>query len=665
MNQKLKTSTIGGYFLVKLIFAMLAVLVVSISVTFAGCSDGSVTNTEAGLHITNVSIPVSIEVTVGGDITLEANGFETGDLVKLTSQTDETQTFSLELKTVADTYIIFTLPDEVTSGKYSLSVIRGEESMALGVLNISLVAGITVPDVDGMTVKGVVSCEGEGISGVVVSDGYEVTTTNEKGIYYLASEKKQGYVFISVPGNYEVANSENEPQFFKRLTGGASTVEQADFALTQVDNSKHVLLTLADLHLADRNDDLSQFSSGFLNDVNALIAEAKNQGTKIYGLTLGDMSWDQYWYANSFALPEYLIWMHKIDCTVFNVTGNHDNDPYSAGDWLAEQAYKRVIGPTYYSFNLGNIHYIVLDDIVYINTGGADGVIGSRNYNGAITAAQIAWLKKDLATVAKSTPIVVAMHIPLNGNPSILSNGTQIDEITLDNGSEFVACLDGYATVHVLSGHTHINYTVQNSSSIMEHNTAAVCATWWWTGKSGYAGNQICKDGSPGGYGVWSMNGTDMQWYYKSIGYDKTYQFRSYDLNKIYITAATYAPNSTDAALAEYAGTYATSNQNNEVLINVWGYDTSWKIDVTEEGKALTVTRVSDLDPLHIISYEAKRLNVGAVPTSSFVTCQTAHLFKVKASSASSTLIIKVTDRFGTVYSETMTRPKDFTYLMK
>ena len=34
--------------------------------------------------------------------------------------------------------------------------------------------------------------------------------------------------------------------------------------------------------------------------------------------------------------------------------------------------------------------------------------------------------------------------------------------------------------------------------------------------------------------------------------------------------------------------------------------------------------------------------------------------FKVTASSANSTLIIKVTDRFGNVYTETMTRPKTF-----
>lgn len=74
--------------------------------------------------------------------------------------------------------------------------------------------------------------------------------------------------------------------------------------------------------------------------------------------------------------------------------------------------------------------------------------------------------------------------------------------------------------------------------------------------------------------------------------------------------------------------------------------------------------RVKVPDPLHIISYEAKRLNAGATPTSSFITTKSAHMFKVTASSPDSTLEISVTDRFGNVYPETMIRPKAFTCTM-
>ena len=81
-------------------------------------------------------------------------------------------------------------------------------------------------------------------------------------------------------------------------------------------------------------------------------------------------------------------------------------------------------------------------------------------------------------------------------------------------------------------------------------------------------------------------------------------------------------------------------------------------MEVTEGGTPLTVTRETQMDPLHLIAYTAKRLNKNS--TASFATTTNNHLFKVKASSATSTLDIRVTDRFGNVYTESMTRPRAF-----
>lgn len=133
------------------------------------------------------------------------------------------------------------------------------------------------------------------------------------------------------------------------------------------------------------------------------------------------MTWDQYWYSNRYDLSKYLITIKSVDLPIFNCTGNHDNNPYCADDWQAEQAYKDIIGPTYYSFNLGNAHYIVLDNIQYINTGASQGTIGKRNYNKKLTEEQLSWLKKDLATVTdKNAPLFVAMHAQLYTNPTSL-----------------------------------------------------------------------------------------------------------------------------------------------------------------------------------------------------------------------------------------------------
>lgn len=522
-----------------------------------------------------------------------------------------------------------------------------------------------LPNKQGMNVKGWCHSNNTGIAGVVVSDGDEVTVTDADGIYYLSSKKRNSYVFISVPGNYEVPLKGKVPQFYKELNEEENVVERCDFELTPVDNDNHTLLVMTDIHLANRINDLVQFESCLI-DINNVIAEYEAEGTKVYTLTLGDLSWDSFWYTNNFTIEHYVQQMNRINSPVFNAMGNHDHDPYGAGDWLAERKYIKHLGPNYYSFNLGNIHYVVLDNTEYINTGGAPGVSGSRNYNARFVKEQIEWLKKDLEYVKdKDVPLVIGFHIQLFNAPDVNNN---VKNFRVSNSQEFIDCLADFSNVHILTGHTHYNYNYVYSDAVMEHNIAALCATWWWTGSNGYAGNHICKDGTVGGYNVWEIDNTNVEWYYKSVGYERDYQFRTYDLNSIEITAKKYAPmaNATySAKVPEYAGDYAVAGNKNEVLINVWGYDKEWTVSVTENGTELPVTRVAAKDPLHVISYEIARLNRNAEPSSTFVSNNTSHFFKVKASSPNSTLLIKVTDRFGNVYSETMSRPKDLTTKMR
>lgn len=632
-----------------------------VGVAFASCQNNTNEIELSDLNITGVSIPSSIDVVAGESFELTGRGFKLGDQVLLELSSNSEIRHACDIINVTDRNGIFVIPEEFSTGTYQIKIQRNTESLLLGSLLFNLVANINIPDVEGMTVKGIVYADGQGISGVSVSDGHEVTVTDENGVYYLPSLKKTGFVFISIPGNYEVAMVGSAPQFFKRLSNNTTTIEQKDFSLIKVGNQNHVIIPMADWHLANRNNDVDQYTSKVLPDVNATIDKYKANGSKVYVLTLGDLTWDLYWYKNNFGLNEYLPYMNMLNCPVFNLIGNHDYDPYYANDWEAENKYREVLGPTYYSFNLGDIHYVVLDDVEYINSGGAIGTVGSRNYSYNINGDQLKWLQQDLDAVAdKSTPIVLAMHTPLYKRPTLDTNGNQLNDVSLYNGDVLIEMLKPFPKVHVLSGHLHENYRVEQEINLMEHNTGAVCATWWWTGKNGYADNHICKDGSPGGYSIWNANGTDLKWLYKGIGHDENYQFRTYDLNSVHITAANFAPKSTDTDLATYAGSYSQKNLNNEVLINVWAYEKDWQIEVTENGKKLEVTRITAKDPLHIISYDALRLNNGATPTSAFATNETSHMFQVKATAADSTLEIKVTDRFGTAYTESMVRPKAF-----
>ena len=61
------------------------------------------------------------------------------------------------------------------------------------------------------------------------------------------------------------------------------------------------------------------------------------------------------------------------------------------------------------------------------------------------------------------------------------------------------------------------------------------------------------------------------------------------------------------------------------------------------------------------MTYEIQEFgSSGKFSTSSQSRSYVPHMFKVVASSASSTLKIKVVDRFGNIYQEDMNRPKVF-----
>jgi hypothetical protein len=196
---------------------------------------------------------------------------------------------------------------------------------------------------------------------------------------------------------------------------------------------------------------------------------------------------------------------------------------------------------------------------------------------------------------------------------------------------------------------------MKHSNTIYEQNVAAVCETWWWTGDISNRLRRLCQDGTPAGYAVFDVNNTNLTWYYKSIGLDKSRQFRSYDMNTVKAFFSQQAVIDRVARLSGRSNDYA-SVAANVVYINIFDYDTDWQIEVKEGSTTLAVTRLNERDPLHVYAYEYAASN----PSTSYQTNVNRHIFKVTAASATSALTIKITDRFGNVYTETMTRPKAF-----
>lgn len=531
----------------------------------------------------------------------------------------------------------------IYSGDYTVGVKRGSTVRTVGKMTVTVDSEEVKPE-QGSTVYGVVTCEGKPLQGVVVSDGVEVVATDASGVYQMKSAKKYGYVFVSVPSGYEPSNTGILPNIHIDLTKAGNVAERVDFQLFDAgDQSDYTLLVLGDIHLANKQKDRAQFSE-FVTDINSYVSS--HSSDRIYGVTLGDMTWDLYWYSKSYCFAEYLADANKISNLVaYHTIGNHDHDMAAAGDFDTILKYKEAIAPDYYSFNIGDLHYVVLDNIYCTNDG--SGTSASRTYTCKVTDEQIDWLEKDLSYVSTSAPLVVVMHATMTNMSAAERN-------------KLLGALSGFKKIHFLTGHTH-RVANNHTDNWIDHNSGAVCATWWWTGYL-VPGIHIGQDGAPGGYQIFSVSGSDLKWQYKPTGKSVDVQFRTYDRNRILLSSAACMPDAPDenkAAFDKVAGIWTTQSTANEVYLNVWNYSPDWKIEVTENGKPLTVTKVSGVaDPLHILTYCVPRMAETASPT--FAPSACTHLWKVTAGGPSTTLDIKVTDSFGNVYTETMTRPKTF-----
>lgn len=516
-------------------------------------------------------------------------------------------------------------------------------------------------------VTGTVSCGGTGVSGVAVSDGVNVVTTDKQGYYAIQTDKTNGYVFITIPRGYTVDMTDGfRPQFWQKLTSAnVATAEEHNFELIYSPGDDYVMIMGADSHLARRIGDRKAYKNGYIASLAYEKQKAAENQMPTYSLILGDLTWDNFWYANRYNLRNFMDDQRKMGYPVplFPVIGNHDNDPAvphsAATDFLAAKPWRDLVSPNYYSYNLGKVHYVVLDNIVYENDTlpagkkARKGVWGQRNYEAAVTPKQISWLRQDLALVDKNTPVVVCSHIPtFRINKEFATFGS------LKNYKELAECFEGFKKVHFVSGHVHVNFNAHPADypNIQEHNIAAICATWW---KTGYlTGTDICTDGSPAGYSRWTVRGDSLEWKYASIENHADPQMRVSDMNEVKRFLATDPDAIALKKSFKSMPTYGEFEENS-LLINVFAWDDDWKIEVTEAGAPLAVTRLQAIDPVYLLAYAIPAHKKGEHPSENNHH-GTRHIFKAVASVPDTPVTVKVTDSFGHEYVTTLNRPAPY-----
>lgn len=455
-------------------------------------------------------------------------------------------------------------------------------------------------DLTPLLLQGKVRSSGKGIAGVAVTDGINVTVTRKDGSYELASNNSAEFVYISIPSGYAFSTREGSAVFYKPVTKGGKTFS-ADFEIGKLsaDDSKHNFVVWADTQIISK-DDAAQLKAESAPDLKQLV-EGYPSGTLFHGIGCGDLVWDKF---ELFADYKEAIQMTGIP--FFNVIGNHDMDLDSRTDDGSAQTFKKHFGPTYYSYNRGSIHYVVLDDVFFIGK--------AKRYIGYVTENQLRWLEQDLALVKPGTTVVVSVHIPPETGAARRNQKEEELGGTVSNRQQLYKILEPFK-VHIMSGHTHVNEKLF-TDKIMGHVHGTVCGAWW-TGP-------ICTDGSPSGYAVYEVDGPDISWYYKSTGKPREHQLRVYPRG----------------AAAEFP---------DEVVANVWNWDESWKVEWLEDGVLKgEMERRTSLDPLAVQLYTGNQLpqkHKWVEPN------RTDHLFYARVSPAAKEIVIRATDRFGKVYT--------------
>ena len=530
------------------------------------------------------------------------------------------------------------------------------------------------------------------MAGVAVSDGVNIVKTDKKGVYNLVSEKRNGNVFITIPSGYEatVAAGDVQPQYWAALTSDPATIERHDFSLTKVENTKHVMLAITDIHLSHQLDDIAQFKNNVLPVLRAEVEKYKSQGIPVYTMCMGDSSFDLFWYDYMFDIKDFRNTIKQVGypTPIFHAMGNHDNDgattPDSNTDFNATKPYREAFGPTYYSFNIGDVHYIMLDNIYYRNEKTkkmkkGKNMAGARNYDHVVVEQQLEWLRKDLAMIEdKNTPIVVGMHAPVfrmaseHNSKELYSyfNDSEGNR-TLPPALYFASTFAEFKQVHFLTGHSHKLITTHckmatdhpEVANIIDHNVGAICGAWWFTAAHG--GPHLAPDGAPAGFKVFPVEGKNIEWYYTSTDCGAEKQFRTFDLNRV----RDYYKNNGEMRVFLEVNPQRTDFakvEDNRVAIHIWDWAPDWKVAVTENGKPLEVVHEPMENPQYTVAYcIPKSVWRRDLRKDAFTADPTAHMFHVVASAPDTTLEITVTDSFGNTFTETMVRPKEFSKFLK
>lgn len=507
-----------------------------------------------------------------------------------------------------------------------------------------------------ITIRGTVFDDaGNRLEGVVVSDCYQAVITDKDGVFELSSDLDTAkFVYVSIPSGYSVPVKKGLPIFYKRLSEekqAADSIYRLEFILNKMgkDPDRYSVMMVADPQPRTRNKAHDKIAYHSLDCCNDLYRDMRETGEEIsrdrqcYAVMLGDIV-----HEDMSLFDKYIEdGTSKMGFPTFNVIGNHDNLPKAADDFEAASVFEEKFGPSNYSFNLGKVHYVVLDNMI------TDGGMGLRD-------DIMQWLKSDLSYIDKSTTIMICSHAPM-----FMCDGSEY-YLKARNGEVYAALLSGYKKVYAWAGHTHaMSHHVYEDDSNMkniEAHTLVRATGELWT-------NEYQSSGTPRGYVIVDVSGDDITWKFKPTVYQMSapfsttpeYNYRRWDYGSDGIAVMKDGGCILDTSYQMNVYPKGTHGDNN-IYVNVFMWDQLWGTpvfvsdsDPDHEFKFIKVSTKKKLDMAQKEIYDfysVESQTFKEYGTYSWSDASWQRTFSLYTNKSTDSGVVKVKDRFGNVFTQ-------------
>ena len=466
------------------------------------------------------------------------------------------------------------------------------------------------------------------LEGIRVSNGKEIVATDSEGRYEIDIDDDTT-LFVIKPRNFRTPlNEENLPVFYyhhkphgsprSRFAGVQPTgplPDSVDFPLYPQEEPETFQAILFGDPQPRNQTEVDYIAHDVIEEL--IGTEAS------FGVTLGDIVFDDL-----DIMPSINKTIALLGIPWYNVVGNHDINQDAPSRKYVNETFEKIYGPSYYSFDYGAVHFIVIDNIEWVVPQNG----GRSTYRGGLGEDQLEFIKTDLEQIPEEQMVVLLMHIPIVG---------------VHDRHGLYRLIENRPLCISISGHTHTHEHIWiskdngwNGPKPHHHIVNVTVSGSWWGGAHDERGipHATMSDGAPNGYSILNFDGNEYRLDFHAAGRGADYQMEI---------------NSPEVVAVSEAG-------RTPVTVNFFNGDQNSKVEMRlGDGTWIEMKKVLEPDPKYARTFE-RDMAIRAKDESVFTKLpspgRSSHLWKAMlpgdVNPGTYRIDVRATDRHGRVFED-------------